>query len=334
MARRLEEITATILHERLRFGEGAPFTVILDGAVEGAANGSARVALKGETRGEGDQEEPRQFGAYHFYGRWDSYTNRRTGETEQQFRWDTFTAAEPHSRAGVIAYLEQAPNVGRVLAGRLFDKFGSDAVKVLREHPEAAAAACDRLSPEAAKEASEYLEQKKALENCSIELIGLLNGRGFPKSLAEHAVKEFGNRAAEVIKGDPYKLMRFRGAGFKRCDSLYLELGHPRAKLKRQAYCATHAITQAISASGDTWIYRQVADVGLAGSIGGAEVRADHALQLANRGGILSVEHTAGTNGPIDFVDGDTVWLSDARKARSEIRLADYVCEALREAES
>lgn len=339
MPKKLTEITATVACERRRFGEAAPFTLIMDGSTEGAAaNGQAasedgvgrpsRIVLKGKSEGEGEREEPRPHQTYRFYGRWTRYKNPYSGHEEEQFLFDTFVRQAPHSRAGVISYLKQAPGIGHALAARLFDKFGSRAVKVLREQPAVAAAACERLSDEAATEAAAWLEREKSLEDCTIEIVDLLAGRGFPRGLPKELVKEFGNRAASVIRSDPYKLMQFRGAGFKRADALYLDLGLPPAKLKRQAYCATYHAAQASASSGDTWVFRKVVEVGLAGSIAGADVRLERAIELADRGGIMAVAWTDEIDGPPSF-DGAFQWVADARKARNEQRLADYVCEAL-----
>lgn len=321
MGKRLEEITATVGFERHRFGQSAPFTVILD-AVNGEGD---EITLKGQT----EDEHPQQHLTYRFYGGWANYKNQRTGQTERQFRYQTFVRATPHNRAGIIKYLSGAPNIGRVLAGRLFEKFGGDAVKILREQPAVAAAACDRLSEAGAVEASEWLEREKSLEDCTIALVDLLEGHGFPKSAAKQAVKEWGNRAADVIRQNPYLMMRrIRGVGFKRCDALYLELGHPPGRLKRQALCAWHHVAQ--NSDGDTWFYRRMVEVGLAGAIAGADVRTDAAIECAGRAGFLSVIRTNGPGGAPDW-DGDTEWMAEGKKARNELRLADLIVEALQE---
>lgn len=327
MGKRLEEISVTITGERFRFGESEPFTVILDGVVttEGDALPDT-ITLKGKTEGSGDDEEPKRHLSYRFYGGWTNYTNKRTGQVERQFLYNTFVRATPHTRAGIMTYLDKAPHIGRILAGRLFAKFGGDSVRILRELPEVAAAACPKLSVEAAYDASEWLQREKALEDCSIDLIELVEGRGFPKTMIKAAIKEWGNRAGDVIRRDPYKLQQFRGCGFKRADALYLDLGLPPARLRRQAMCAAYHVVS--RSEGNTWEYFAVAEKGLRAAISGADVRFEAALELATRGGMLAAMRTNGVDGPIDW-DGDTLWLSDARKARNEARLAKYVVEAM-----
>lgn len=329
MPRKLIEVAATVVKERMRFGDCEPYTVILSGTAESEDGGPVqRLTLKGQTDGEGEDLEPKQHLTYRFYGNWSNYENKRTGETERQFHFQTFVRSEPYSRAGIVAYLDGAPGIGRILAGRLFDKFGSKAVMMLRTQPEAAAAAVERLSSEAAWEAAEYLEREKLLEGCLIELTDLLAGRGFPKKLAKDAVKKYGNLAAFKIRRDPYIVMNFHGCGFKRADAMYLDLGHDPKKLKRQALCAWHAIAK--QTEGSTWHFRQVVDNSLIDSIGGANVKADKAIELANRGGIISIMRSQELNGPPDW-DGRYMWLAEETKARAELRLAMYVVEAMKE---
>lgn len=325
MPARIEEITATIIDERFRFGEGDEPTVILDatGAAEGTA-APCRFALKGKA----ENGDPAKHMTYRFYGRWTNYTNQRTGDTERQFHFKTFVKATPLGRAGVIKYLTAAPGIGPSIARQLWEKFESNAVKILREQPDVAAAAVERLSLAVAETAAAYLHKEKSLEDCTIATIDLLEGRGFPKSVAKKAISEFGNRAADIIRQNPYLLMRFRGCGFKRADALYLDLGLPPAKLKRQALCAWHHLAR--NTEGHTWHYQQVVDVGLKQSIGGAEVRVGKAVQLATRAGLLCAMWTDGVNGE-PSIDGDCQWLAEGRKARNEWRLAEYVREAMRD---
>ena len=325
MPAKLLEITATYRRERHRF-PGTPSDTII-GDVTVTRNGSGE-EFPSAVKGPAEESDLQPHQTYRFYGHWTQYDNKRTGIKEKQFQFKTFVRVAPHTRAGVVGYLDKAPGIGRVLAARLFDKFGSDAVKVLREQPDVAAAACDRLSLDAAKDAAEWLEGEKALEGCTIELIDLLDGRGFRKAVAKEAVKEWGNRAAQIIRQNPYRLMQFRGCGFKLADALYLDLGGRPAALKRQSLCAWHAL--ASNSSGDTWHWSGVAEQGIKGSVGGADVEFLAAVRLACRGGLLASIYTDGRNGGPTW-DGDVLWLADARKAQAERRVAELVARAMGE---
>lgn len=319
MAAKLEEITLTFEHECVRFEDSG--VAILD-CVEPERETSQQnkqevvesiepawmrkqVKVKAEC-------EPTDFVRgldYRFYGRW--VNHEKYG---RQFFAKTFIRTAPHGRAGTIRYLQQAPHIGRASALQLWDKFAGDAVRIVREDPEVASAAIGgQFNLERAAEASAYFVQEQAIEATTIDLMDLLDGRGFPKSTGKKCVAEWGNTAAELIRRNPYLLMRFKGCGFLRCDQLYLDLGGDPAKLKRQALCAWHAIAK--DTSGNTWFEPGHVERGLRDRIGGTTVRAVDAVRLAVRGKLLAT-----------YRDGaGKLWFAQAGKAGNEQVIANRV---------
>ena len=169
---------------------------------------------------------------YQFFGSWVEHVTHG-----KQFRFSQVLKKEPHSQHGVIAYLVRyATHVGPQVAQALFDQFGSDAVKMLRTQPEAAANVSRYLNLMQATEASEALKQLEKLEDTKIELTNLFAGRGFPMALVDDCVTAWGILAPTRIKRDPHSLLvnEFSGCGFDRCDRLYVDLGLPIDRLKRQ----------------------------------------------------------------------------------------------------
>lgn len=220
---------------------------------------------------------------YRLFGRW-TYTQKYG----RQFKCVSFVRAAPHGREGVIRYLQKAPHVGRITAKKLWDKFSGDAVRILREEPDVAAAATAPrgLTLEQATQAAEWLDREKHLESCTIELVNVLGGRGFPRTVARKAIGKWGNRAAERIQRDPYQLLQFRGCGFLKCDAMYLDLGLPAGKLKRQALCATYCLQS--DTSGSTWMPVEDVVQALKRQVGGAEVQPAKALMLAKRAKLIA----------------------------------------------
>jgi exodeoxyribonuclease V alpha subunit len=257
--------------------------------------------------------------SYHLYGRWT--THARHG---RQFIAKTFIRSQPHGRAGTIRYLMTTcagHGVGLATAEKLWKRFQGDAVRILREQPDVAVAAVGlgHWTEEKAKAAAKELADEVALENTSIDLIDLLGGRGFPKTIAKAVVQEWGNTAAAKIRKNPYLLMRFRGCGFLRTDALYLELGGDPGRLKRQALCAWYAIAR--DTDGSTWHKPEVAESGIRGKIGGTSVDPIAAMILAKRAGMLTV-HTDATG---------RKWIAESRKADNERTIAEHVCEMLKD---
>lgn len=266
---------------------------------------------------------------YCFQGQWE-----RHAKHGMQFAFDTLTIVQPHDRRGVIAYLmATAEGVGSSLAERLWDAFGADAVRVLRESPQQVAdAGC--LSLEAAREASQSLHDGAAFESVKIDLLTLFAGRGFQSGkLIKECLALWKRRAAEMVRKNPWLLLLSKppakgkdvlqeagkrgliSCGYKRVDRLYLDLGGRKNALKRQALHIWHQLRS--DGTGHTWHDAQQLAKNLAAAIPGSDPR--RALILARRSGLLTRhEHPLGEK-----------WLAESKKAFNESRLADKVKELL-----
>jgi len=255
--------------------------------------------------------------SYRFYGRWVEHD-----KYGKQFAAKTFVRCQPHGKAGVIRYLTTTcagHGVGHATAAKLWAKFGGDAVRILREEPEVAAvgAGMSHFTEEKAVAASLLLKAESALEAVHIDLIDLLGGRGFPHGTAKLAVAEWGNRAAVLIKRNPYLLMRFPRCGFLRTDQLYLDNGGRPAALKRQALAAWYAIAR--DSEGHTWHRPEVCETGIRARVSGAEIHLIPALKLAIRAKLLAIHRS----------EGEIAWLAESRKAENERTVAEHVLAML-----
>ena len=324
MAAQLQELSAIFDSERFRF-ENADGDVVIGEAklVNGSmpANGDPWITIKGKA----DLDELRRHQTYRFYGRFVDYTNRRSGVTEKQFAFNTFVEAEPHGREGIVAYLKRAGegnNIGQATAKKIYDLFGAESVKILREDPQRVADKIKRLTLVQCEAASEWLTARAKIEDCTIELTNLLHGRGFPKTLARSAMKKWGNKANETIRRNPYCLIQFDNVGFKRCDQLYLSLGYDPAKLRRQAFCIWHSI--ASSHDGHTWFPVNFAINQLSREVG-SKVRPAAAIKMARRLKLLTVGRES--NGAI-VETGGNVWLAEYQKEKSELIVGELVAWA------
>jgi exodeoxyribonuclease V alpha subunit len=308
MPARLEEIAGVFCHERFRRDD---FVI---GQVEVVDNGRrSTVSVKGNA----EADELRLGFEYRFYGK-----RERHPKYGESFAFKTFVRSQPHGQAGTVRYLQEAPHVGRVTAQLLWSKFQGQAVRMLREMPEAAAAAVGgRFSLEKAEAAAAKLKEMAALEDCTIDLVDLLGGQGFPKNTPRELVKAFGNRAAKWVRRNPFLLVlrRFHGCGFLRTDAMYLDLGHPPGRLKRQALCAWHAI--ASNSEGHTWFPADEATAGIRGKVGGAAVDEIRAIRLAVRAKLLAARRD----------DQSRLWLAEAKKAEAERYVARAVARVTNE---
>ena len=269
---------------------------------------------------------------YRFFGRWRDYTNKRTGQTEKQFHFDSYVETEPAGREAVVAYLLDAVkharvrlngktrmNFGPAKANKLWDAFGEDAIKTCREDVDATMEAAGIKLRFVAEALAAELKRRQGTERCVMDLLALFAGRGIPKRVIPLALERWGNRAAEIVNRNPYVLMRFPGVGFTTADKLYLSLGHDPKRLKRLAYRIWHAI--ASRGSGDTWVRASDVARQLASDVGPEKVSL--AMQLAKRGKLIRVARVDG-HGCLTEQAGE-VLLSVYREGGNEIEVAEIV---------
>ena len=297
-----EELVATVKWERVAFeNEDGSRTAIIDAMADSGAIVLRGPAAEGElTRGL----------EYRFIGRW--VEHHKYG---RQFAFTSFVLEEPAREEAVIAYLQQCRGIGPSTAALLWQKYGPDAVRMLREKPHEASVGIPRFSPKMAEEAAAKLRTMKLTEKTKIELLALLKGRGFPRRTIDLAIERWGAKAPELIRRNPFKLLVFRGCGFLLCDRMWLDLGLPPDRLKRQALCAWHAV--ASDSDGHTWLPVSSVIGAVNGKVAGTEPKAKRAIELARRARLLVTRR-----------EGDRVWVAEHAKARDEKRLADLIAEA------
>jgi exodeoxyribonuclease V alpha subunit len=186
---------------------------------------------------------------YRFFGYWK--THYKYG---RQFQAQSFINIQPHDEESIKAYLHamNLPRIGTATINQLWHMFGSDAVKVLREEPEKVLEKNLRgLKAEHLQVASNLLQQEKHTEDALIDLTGLFQGYGFPKTLPKIVLALWGLNAHDKIKQNPYILLEVRGVGFTTADKLYIDLGHDPFAVERQMHCLYYAMKRDMS--GHTW---------------------------------------------------------------------------------
>lgn len=254
-----------------------------------------------------DQLEDEQ--TYRFLGRWEE------SKYGPQFQVSTHIIDVPISAAGVVKYLTTfAPSLGKSAAGKLLARYGADVVQVLRETPERVHADCV-LSLSQAQTAAKELEAGAATELTKLELFGLLDKRGFRREIYDRLIGKWGVRAPGIIRRDPYRLLtaKMPGAGFKRTDKLWIDLGLPRDAIKRQTICGWAALQN--DRTGHTWFRESEVKDKIEETIRGDGCNPVRAITLGVRAGLFE-----------KYIDAKgLVWLAEASKARDERRIAHAI---------
>jgi hypothetical protein len=342
----LTEITGRFLTIRHSFDSSDPSlppTIIGDiaGVEVDDVAGPAKITIKGPAH---PSELARDL-EYRFYGRWSTYKHKgsygRAKGNEKQFHFNSFVRLAPASREAIIGYLKshgEGYGLGKQRATRLYEIFGSDAVAIARTDPERTARELTKSGLtyrlDKAQQLSHSLAEDHATEPIKLDLTGLVTGRGFPKSIVNLIIQKWGNKAAMIVRRDPYRLLTFPGCGFKRCDAMYLDLGLDPARLKRQALCAWYSLHQ--NTDGHTWFPWKVIDAYLRANISGTGVKVERAIELAVRAKRLMEVRTAGVVGGIvgnsgDFNQGEGMamagfrWFAEYEKAVNEMEILERV---------
>lgn len=248
---------------------------------------------------------------YRFHGRW------KDGKFGPEFAFDTFVKDVPLTQSAVVKYLsETCRGVGKVTAERLWSKYGSDAVRMLREQPLDVANA-GILSRDNAEEAGRDLERFQHVERTKVELFGLFAGKGFRGEVIDRAIGQWGVRAPGMIRKNPFRMLlrRLPGCGFKRCDKLFLELGLSADRIVRQCAAAWNAIRE--DRSGSTWTDAQTVFDAVLASIPTADPV--KAMRYLIRGGWIRLRR-----------DGNARYVAVRERADAEQRIADNVRRLMR----
>lgn len=255
---------------------------------------------------------PEQGRTYRFFGCW-----KNSPKYGRQFKSAVFTEHEPHNREAVLAYLKRhlrGTGIGEKGFVRVWDAYGSESVRVLRTQPLEVSRSLG-FGEDSCIAASKRLAEHARTEHTAVDLMGLFAGRGFPVATIKGAIDRWGAMAPAIIRRDPFTLMTagISGAGFARCDTLYMSLGLDPSRLKRQTLCAWNHLVQ--SGSGDTWFPIEAGVEGIRLKVGSADIHPARALKLGIRSKWL--------RGRIDG-DGQR-WIGDHDKTGNEIAVAEHV---------
>lgn len=285
--------------------------------------GSLRLLNREQTTLRGYAAEHELIGGvtYRFYGHF-----RNHPKHGRQFAFNSFVEEAPVDEDSVLAYLTQCrkPERGSItdrVARALFEEFGLESISKLIADPVGAAMNVKQWGAEKAAIASEYLRTQEGTRNCKLALIGILDGRGFPKKTVDRAIKEWGAAAAKVVKTDPYELMKLPGIGFKGADKLYCDLSREAAKtdeeyqqalgsMKRQGLCVAYYVNTESRQSGDTWVSIGMAKAAVSRLISSTHAKPNEAIEWAVLNGRLVVRDA---------------FCANARMALHELEIAEFM---------
>ncbi len=309
------ELIGVFLGEDYVFDNGQPDRRCVVGSVR--LLDKSRVTI----RGYANETELTTDVTYRFYGH-----NRNHPKDGTQFNFNSFVEEDPVDEGSILAYLEtcrkpERGSITRRVAIALYEAFGVTAIERLKADPVGVSQVVKQWDAAKASLAAQYLTSQAGTQRCKLDLITLLNGRGFPKKTIDRAIREWGAAAAKVIRDDPYELTKLAGIGFKGADKLYCDLARQAAKtdeeyqialgaIHRQGMCAAYAVAQESRKSGSTWLPVGFAKAAVMANVSRIHATPDKAIEWAVMDGRLVVREG---------------FIAVSRMAFHELEIAEFV---------
>ena len=141
----------------------------------------------------------------------------------EQFKAEAVERRMPAGTKAIFDYLASGAvrGIGAATARRMVEEFGEEALTVLEEHPERLTQ-IKGITRKRALAMGEHFRQQMGMRR----LLEFLGEHEVPLQLAMPLYRKYGDRALEIIRGNPYLLVdRELGVDFSNADALALSMG-------------------------------------------------------------------------------------------------------------
>ena len=140
----------------------------------------------------------------------------------KQFSVTSYQKELPATSDSILAYLSSGviKGVGPVTARRIVDKYGSETLKVIEEHPEWLSE-IKGITSKRVSEISESFKNQYGMRQVMLYFQGMLS-----PAMCLKIYKQWGNASVDVLRTNPYVLCdQVDGIGFEKADSMAQKLG-------------------------------------------------------------------------------------------------------------
>ena len=225
----------------------------------------------------------------------------------EQFKAESVARRLPAGTKAIFDYLSSGAvrGIGAATARRMVEEFGEDALRVLEEHPERLTQ-IKGITRKRALAIGESFRMQMGMRR----LLEFLGEHQVPLQLAMPLYRKFGDRALEVIRGNPYLLVDEElGVEFADADELALSMGMEGDDPQRVEAALLFELTHNLD-NGHTFLPRRKLIPATAQLIGVEEDLLEDALEaLLERGEVIQ-EQVAGE---------DAVYLHDLCEAEQYV---------------
>ena len=182
-----------------------------------------------------------------FQGDW--MTHPQYGKQFKAARCEILT---PSTLLGIERYLGSGliKGIGPATARLIVQEFGKGALDVISEHPERLMEIAGIGKKRAAQIAQSFQEQY-----ATRQVMVFLQTYGVSPSLAVKISKVYGNRAQEIIRQNPYRMVEdIEGVGFLTADRIALSMGMAPDSPERISAGLIYALQDAAVSAGHTFL--------------------------------------------------------------------------------
>lgn len=160
----------------------------------------------------------------------------------EQFRVESYLTIQPTTLQGITRYLGSGlvRGIGKVMADRLVQTFGLDTLDVIENQGDKLRDV-DGIGPVRSARIREAWAEQRGIK----EVMLFLQSHGVTTSHAIRIYKEYGGRAAAVVRENPYRLaLDIFGIGFKSADQIARNLGVDPASPRRAEAGVLHLLRE------------------------------------------------------------------------------------------
>lgn len=163
----------------------------------------------------------------------------------RQFRVESYAVIAPSTVEGIQRYLASGliKGIGPVMAKRLTDRFGTETLEIIENHPERLAEV-EGFGPSRIARIRERWEEQRQIRR----ILLLLQGYGINPGLAAKIFRQYGDQAVAVVQENPYRLAsEVHGIGFKTADRIAQAMGTDLRSVRRAEAGILYVLEESLS---------------------------------------------------------------------------------------
>lgn len=172
----------------------------------------------------------------------------------QQFEVSSFLSRLPVEETAILRYLSSGivKGVRAKTAKLLVDTFGPNTLDVIENEPEQLAK-LRGISPERAEKISQSMKETVGVKT----ILLYFQQFGMTPSVAFKIYKQFGLRAYDIVRQNPYRICEIQGVSFEKADRMAEQMGFDRGSPARLSAGIEYILNQNLYNNGHTFIPRR-----------------------------------------------------------------------------